>query len=87
MHDIAMSTHTACSSGASGPSHALKALGLNDDEAYSCIRFSLGRFTVAKEIDHTINKVSASTHKLRRPSALLLSLGCGLRSLYCMSVE
>jgi cysteine desulfurase len=42
------------------------AIGLKDDEAYSCIRFSLGRFTTEEEVDYAISKVIASIHKLRR---------------------
>ena len=66
MHDIAVSTRSACSSGDSGPSHVLKAIGLSDADAYSCIRFSLGRFTTLDEIDYAVGKVVASAHKLRR---------------------
>jgi cysteine desulfurase len=66
MHDIAVSTRSACSSGHAGPSHVLKAIGLSDEDAYSCIRFSLGRFTTTEEVDYAIGKVVASVHRLRR---------------------
>ena len=66
MHDIACSTKSACSSGDPGPSHVLKAIGLTDEEAYSCIRFSLGRFTTEEEIDYAIGKIVGSVRKLRK---------------------
>lgn len=70
MHDIAVSTRSACSTGKAGPSHVLKAIGLSDEDAYSCIRFSLGRFTTDDEIDYAIEKVVTSVHKLRRLKSL-----------------
>jgi cysteine desulfurase len=66
MDDIGVSTRAACSSGQSMPSHVLKAIGLTDDEAFSCIRISLGRFTTDAEIDYAANKIIESVHKLRR---------------------
>ena len=64
MHDVACSTKSACSSGDPGPSHVLKAIGLTDEEAYSCIRFSLGRFTTDQEIDHALEKIIGTVCKL-----------------------
>jgi len=69
MHDVAVSTRSACSSGSSEPSHVLKAMGLSDEEAFASIRFSLGRFTTKEEIDRTIEKTSASYRKLRALSS------------------
>jgi cysteine desulfurase len=51
---IAMATGSACSSALPEPSHVLTAMGLNQKEAYSSIRFSLGRFTTGEEIETTI---------------------------------
>lgn len=66
MHDVAVSTRSACSSSTSGPSHVLKALGLSDDDAYGSIRFSLGRFTTEQDIDFVADKVISAVQKLRQ---------------------
>jgi cysteine desulfurase len=66
MYVLAVSTSSACSSGAQGPSHVLKGLGLSDEQAYSSIRFSLGRFTTEEEIDRAVELVTGSVRKLRQ---------------------
>lgn len=49
--ELAVATGSACSSALPEPSHVLKAMGLNDREAYASIRFSLGRMTTETEIN------------------------------------
>jgi cysteine desulfurase len=65
LQHIAVSNGASCSSVTSEPSHVLKALGLSDEDALSSIRFSLGRFTTAKEIEETIERVTALTKQLK----------------------
>lgn len=48
---LAASTGSACTSGAPEPSHVLRAIGLNDLQSESSIRFSFGRFTTDEEIE------------------------------------
>jgi len=63
--NIAVSSTSACSSGSMEPSHVLKAIGLNDEDASSCLRFSLGRFTTEEEIDYVIEQVRKTIKSLR----------------------
>ena len=42
MHDVCISTGSACNSGSAVPSHVLKAIGLSDEDANSSIRITLG---------------------------------------------
>jgi cysteine desulfurase len=65
LQNISVSNGSSCSSVTTEPSHVLKALGLSDDEALSSIRFSLGRFTTAEEIEETIERIVLLTKQLK----------------------
>jgi len=49
---VACSSRSACTSGASGPSHVLEALGR--PEGGTTLRFGVGRFTTEAEIEHIV---------------------------------
>ncbi|MEO8447289.1 MAG: aminotransferase class V-fold PLP-dependent enzyme [bacterium] len=55
--DIAVATGSACTSALPEPSHVLRAMGLSEDDSYSSIRFSLGKYTNEDEINYTVEKI------------------------------
>jgi cysteine desulfurase len=65
---VAVSTGAACSSGAIEASHVLLAMGLRPDQARASIRFSLGKQTVAEDIDFALALVPETVARLRELS-------------------
>ncbi len=53
--NIAVALGSACTSALAQPSHVLKAMGLNDDDSFSSIRFSFGKYTTEAEINEAIS--------------------------------
>ena len=70
LKDLAVSSGSACTSASLEPSYVLRALGLNDEMAHSSLRFSIGRFTTADDIDYAVGKVRDAVTKLRELSPL-----------------
>ena len=68
--DMAVSSGSACTSASLEPSYVLQAMGVGDDLAHSSIRFSLGRFTTAEEIDYAVDQVVSAVKELRELSPL-----------------
>ncbi|MAT55331.1 MAG: IscS subfamily cysteine desulfurase [Saprospirales bacterium] len=65
---LAVSSGSACTSASLDPSHVLTAMGLSDEMAHSSIRFSLGRFNTAEDVNRAIELVKTGVEKLRKIS-------------------
>ena len=65
LRDIAVSAGSACASDVPEPSHVLSGIGLSDTLAQGTLRFSVGRFTSADDIDTAVERVRAEVERLR----------------------
>jgi cysteine desulfurase len=62
---IAVSNGSACTSASIDPSHVLLAMGLNEVDAFSSIRFSLGKNNNKAELDIVVDQVKQVVSSLR----------------------
>lgn len=70
IHDVAVSSGSACTSASLEPSYVLRALGVGDELAHSSIRFGLGRFNTEEEVDYVADKIIGVVTRLREMSPL-----------------
>lgn len=63
--NIALAMGSACTSAIAEPSHVLKAMGMSDEDSYSAVRFSLGKYTTEAEINEVIEIVSSAILKMK----------------------
>jgi cysteine desulfurase len=68
LQGFAVSSGSACSSGAVEPSHVLLAMGLDPERARASVRFSLGASNNEEHVDALIEAVVTSATKLRKLS-------------------
>ena len=62
MRNVAVSNGSACSSLVVEPSHVLKAMGMNDEDASASLRFSLGKYNTLEDIETVVDKIKELTH-------------------------
>lgn len=64
---IAAATGSACHEGVDEPSPVLSAMGQSPERAFAALRFSLGRWTTAIEVDEAAQQITASVVHLTGP--------------------
>jgi cysteine desulfurase len=66
--EIALSGGAACASGHGSGSHVLAAMGLPEERIHGAVRFSLGRFSTAEQVDYVVDRVARAVSELRKGS-------------------
>jgi len=64
LHDVAISSGSACTTANPAPSHVLLALGLSEAQANSSIRIGLGRSTTQEDVDRAAARIVEEAHAL-----------------------
>jgi cysteine desulfurase len=72
---ISVSSGSACTSGATEPSHVLLAMGVPPELAHGSIRFSFGRSNMDEDIDYVIEMLEKEIKRLRSISPLYTQSG------------
>lgn len=83
LKDICLSSGSACTSASLEPSYVLRAMGLDDENAHSSLRFGIGRFTTEEEVDYVCEKIIKVVNRLRELSPLweMVQEGIDLKSI------
>jgi cysteine desulfurase len=70
LRGVAVSSGSACTSANPEPSYVLRALGVGEERAHGSLRFGIGRFNTAGEIEEVITEVVRVVGRLRELSPL-----------------
>jgi cysteine desulfurase len=68
LKSICVASGSACSSGATEPSHVIMALGIDPNLAAGAVRFSFGHSTTREQIDRTLAELPPIVERLRNLS-------------------
>lgn len=63
---IAVSTGSACSSGAVKASHVLTAMGLDGERVKGAVRFTFGKYNTEEEVETVVNALKEVVEKIRK---------------------
>ena len=66
MHEIYVSTGSACSTNKPMPSHVLSAIGCSAEEIDSAVRFSFSEYITEEDIDKTIEALKKEVATIRK---------------------
>lgn len=67
---LSVSTGSACSSAAVGPSHVLSSLGVEPRLLHNALRIGLGRFTTEDEVDRAVEMIATAVRSQRSASQI-----------------
>jgi cysteine desulfurase len=66
---VECSTGSACSAGVPQPSHVLLAMGRDEEEARSSLRFSLGHSSTEADVDAVVEAIGPCVERARTARA------------------
>lgn len=69
LHDVAISSGSACSTASPRPSHVLLALGLSERQARASVRIGLGRGTTQGDVEHAAARLAEEVRAQRAAAA------------------
>ena len=83
IHDLAVSSGSACTSASLEPSYVLHALGVDDDLAHTSLRIGFGRFTTFEDVQYALKRIVEEVTRLRDMSPLweMAQEGLNLKSI------
>lgn len=69
-NDVAISSGSACNSGAIEASHVLRAMGIEGERLYGAVRLSFGRYTTLEDMDFAAKRLTEEVTRLRQFACL-----------------